>query len=235
MMAIARSKPEVRETVEAVAQGMGNGRNAAAIAEGVAAAGALMDRRLPMVAERQHACKKGCSYCCHVIVDVSIAEVARALEVVARRFSAEDVAALTVRARENADRSRGTDALSYPIIPCAFLRDGECSIYEGRPLACRGEHSLDVTSCRQAYEAPLGEDVDGERDLPVVMTSSMIRFGLDLATRDAGFPSGSYELQQAVAIALEQPGALERWLAGDDAFGSASRGRGLVETSLGDL
>lgn len=43
-------------------------------------------------------------------------------------------------------------------IPCALLTtDGQCSIYEWRPLSCRRWLSYDVKACETAFKAPSGE------------------------------------------------------------------------------
>ena len=37
-------------------------------------------------------------------------------------------------------------------LPCAFLLEDSCSIYEDRPLACRGSNSIDADLCRRHVE-----------------------------------------------------------------------------------
>ena len=86
-------------------------------------------------------CKKGCHSCCYNLVKASLAEgVAVAAHLLERgtfekhRPQLEKTAALTDSFVDNDDASFRYLATKTP---CAFLEDGECSIYELRPSACR--------------------------------------------------------------------------------------------------
>jgi hypothetical protein len=82
------------------------------------------------------ACKDGCSHCCHIDVTV-----------------AESEAALIGKAIDRQpDRTAGVhindiDTQAYQRrffgVPCPFLENSRCSIYEHRPLSCRRHVSLD--------------------------------------------------------------------------------------------
>lgn len=78
------------------------------------------------------ACKRGCSHCCHCAVQISKQEAALVGEAVGR-----------VPADAPAMPDSTHVAWGYHN-PCPFLRDGECSIYESRPLACRLLFNVDV-------------------------------------------------------------------------------------------
>lgn len=82
------------------------------------------------------ACKRGCSHCCHVQVLITQDEA----DVIAKRIGR--------KARFFTGPSRGREDVKtfdwgYHN-PCTFLVEGECSIYENRPLPCRTQYSLDV-------------------------------------------------------------------------------------------
>lgn len=67
-------------------------------------------------------CKKGCHYCC----DVSVA------------VSAMEATYISTRTGIAANMSNETILSNETIYPwCPFLKDGECSIYKYRPVACR--------------------------------------------------------------------------------------------------
>jgi Fe-S-cluster containining protein len=71
-------------------------------------------------------CSRGCSNCCHMATLLSEQEA----EVIA----AETGAALSVPT----EWFDGSDQRShYDGVPCAFLVDSKCGIYEHRPVACR--------------------------------------------------------------------------------------------------
>lgn len=83
------------------------------------------------------ACKRGCSHCCHIAVGMSAEEA----EVIGKRIG---VAPRQIEGGGNINVDLNFDWGYHN--PCTFLKDGECSIYENRPLACRTHYSLDVDS-----------------------------------------------------------------------------------------
>lgn len=219
------------EAVSSIAgSALANGGTIASATNAVAGVGDLMDRELPAAFVKKPACQRGCSFCCYVHVDLTILELARAVRLAQERFTPEQLDALKSRAQVSAEGARGKTVLSYPVQPCAFLVDGECSVYDARPLACRAEHALDVEPCRQAYET--GEDVPGERDMGVSARASVMRAALEATLKTAGFASHSYELQQALSLALNKPGAIEQWTRGKDMFAAARTGAGLLPSLM---
>jgi Fe-S-cluster containining protein len=84
-------------------------------------------------------CAKGCSACCHnpaIISELDAILIAKATGTpVATPRRMFDVAA---------GKEARRDYLShYAGVPCAFLKDSLCSIYEHRPVVCRVHHSLE--------------------------------------------------------------------------------------------
>lgn len=214
--------------VQAAESALGKNATISTAANAVKRIGALMDRRLPGAFERTPVCQRGCSYCCHVQVEVSIPEVARAVEFAKEHFNLEEFSALGLRARASAEGARGKDSSTYPVQPCAFLVGGECSVYEARPLACRGEHSFDVETCKRAYDT--GEDIPDDRDTNAKLCETVIRVALEERLSNSGFLTHTYELQQSLSIALSDPAAMEEWRKGkgDDPFAAARMGNGLI-------
>jgi Fe-S-cluster containining protein len=206
------------------------GSTALSATKAVSRVGELMDRTISAALTRRPDCKRGCSFCCHVLVELSISELARALEFVGERFTPVQFDALKARAAISADGARGTTFLTYPVQPCAFLVDGECSIYEARPLACRAEHSFDVAACKKSYET--SEDEPVERDMNVAARAHVMRAALESRLGEAGFAPHFYELQEALSIALNTPDAIEQWAGGNDVFAGAQTGDGLLSEFL---
>lgn len=94
------------------------------------------------------ACKKGCSFCCHVPVEVT--------QIEALHIAGETGKRLT-RPRKNKPRQPDNTA-------CPFLKDNQCSIYRVRPLACRIFASLDsATHCINGNQYHLINNVDSYR------------------------------------------------------------------------
>jgi uncharacterized protein len=79
------------------------------------------------------ACKRGCSHCCHIAVATTPAEA----EVIGKRIGREPRKDVVLR-----DNIDGFDFGYHH--PCTFLKDGQCSIYVNRPLACRIQVSLEA-------------------------------------------------------------------------------------------
>ena len=73
------------------------------------------------------ACKNGCNHCCHQAVGISTEEAKRISRAIGRPYLA-----LTTHEPINV---RTQQALAG--VPCVFLEEGKCSIYEHRPMVCR--------------------------------------------------------------------------------------------------
>jgi Fe-S-cluster containining protein len=100
----------------------------------IAALWDLADRASAAIAP-EAACKKGCNHCCHIAVAVTKAEA----QVIGQRIGRKP--------REVAPRSKeigGFADVPYGYgNPCTFLKNGLCSIYDHRPMACRIHFNMD--------------------------------------------------------------------------------------------
>jgi hypothetical protein len=103
------------------------------------------------------ACKRGCSHCCHIAVLVPKQEA----EVIAHRVGRKPA---TVPPRMDAQHIEW----GYHN-PCPFLRDGECSIYESRPLVCRAHYSVDKDELLCSLSPPHSNSV------PLLNTSELTK------------------------------------------------------------
>jgi len=91
---------------------------------------ALADK-LVEAADPFTACKRGCSACCHMNVNITDVEAQIIEEATGRRHKV-----LTRPNRHPDDRFSG--------VPCPFLVDNACSIYSARPFACRHHMSFNL-------------------------------------------------------------------------------------------
>lgn len=113
------------------------------------------------------ACRRGCSHCCHIGVQIAEGEarligklVGRAVqEPPADRIVSIEGAIDNPDLLEQAKGKGNALANVYFGSPCTFLVDGECGIYEHRPMACRTLFNADD-------DALLCELVEGE-SIPV--------------------------------------------------------------------
>jgi hypothetical protein len=80
---------------------------------------------------------------------------------------------------------------------------------------CRAWNSADAEACRRA----LGQDtVEMRFDLYQRTTFAGVEKGLQEALRAGGLDASDVELTAAVRVAMENPDACERWLAGEPVF-----------------
>ena len=78
------------------------------------------------------ACARGCGHCCHVSVPITAFEA---------QYMGDK---LGIEPREVTQNKRPDLKNFGSHTPCPFLANGECSIYELRPLTCRMHMNFDV-------------------------------------------------------------------------------------------
>lgn len=158
------------------------------------------------------ACKKGCSYCCHLKVAVTEIE-AFAIAARLRKAGPRSVAAFRERAPTTAGRT-AADRLGAKQ-PCPLLAEGACSVYRDRPLSCRVVVSFDVTPCEEEFEGQ-----SGDIEIPGHYTGHArnVVAALELAMAEAKRPLRYFELGAAVLCVLDTPSAEARWRRGNDIF-----------------
>jgi len=173
------------------------------------------------------ACKKGCSWCCYKQVGVSPLEVfliAEHLKNERIKVSLEEIRSrLMVLDQITNDLSSEKRLASQ--LPCAFLVDDCCSIYEVRPLACRGGNSIDADLCRRHVEdieyVQREEELEGSpywiHAVPFQVMRAL-REGLTTGMNKWNLGQEKLELTAATLIALQEKNALEKWIAGKDVF-----------------
>jgi Fe-S-cluster containining protein len=162
----------------------------------------------------QPACRAGCAFCCAIPVSVQPPEALYMALHLRERLNADALAALVERLRRRVEARRGwtLEQRRTPQCRCVFLQaDGRCSMYAGRPLACRGYTSQSAEACQEDRD-PI--PVHGG----VMSATAGVSYGLLEATAALGLESARYELESAVLCALEEPDATDRWLQGERVF-----------------
>lgn len=157
-------------------------------------------------------CKKGCTICCRLEVQVLPQESFRIARTLRDNPKPESlVAALSA----HIETHRGvTDTRQRQF--CPFLVEGACSIYESRPMACRKMVSLDVKRCEQ-----MGATVPGDPEMS--FKSDAIVTGTRKAYARQKLPNQTHEMIASVLLALTDPSAEERWWNGEDVFEANAR------------
>lgn len=166
------------------------------------------------------ACDKGCPTCCSLRVTATAPEIFMLARYV-RMIDASPYGAALGLPAQIIEAHNATAALSEQerlrvARPCPMMLEGVCIVHPVRTLACRGHAAFSVDSCRAAAA---GQDIDVEISEPHLTLRGLVQNALQSALRDAGLPWGLYELNQALALALEDPSREAVWYAGEDSLG----------------
>src|SRR5262249_13214760 len=136
-----------------------------------------------------------------------------------------------------AERYEATRGLSSaqrfsPDQPCAFLEAGRCSIYEVRPLSCRGMNSLDAGECEKRLHDPearaafLATGAGSHSYMAPIRAFHAVSAGLQLGVAELyDLDMRPLDLIAAMQLLLSDSGATAReWLEGRPAFEAARGG-----------
>lgn len=213
-----RERAAAREILDAA-------RDATDVAElALAAADRLEPLAFELTRERPPACGRGCSRCCHGLKieasaweAIAIAEFLSELEPEELRHTREQMA-------EEAAFARGLDAEARwrEQLPCAFLDDasGECVIHAVRPFTCRAHTSMSLAQCDAAAADPERRTPIDQHPIPAAIFG-MAKSAITIACSERNLDPRSFELTNAVAVALSEPRAAERWTRGELVFDAA--------------
>jgi hypothetical protein len=158
-----------------------------------------------------------------VPVAASAPEVLGIATYVREYFDEERQEALDRRVEENISATEGMDMSQRDRVrlDCPFLESGECTVYEVRPIACRGYSSYSVEDCREDYEHP-GTGVEGHTNGLRELVFGAIREGLAVACKSTSVEYRLLELVRAYRIASEDPTLAETWRSRPGAFETAT-------------
>jgi Fe-S-cluster containining protein len=158
----------------------------------------------------QHACAPGCYFCCYLPVDVLAPEAFRIAAHLQQTRSPAELGALVYRLGAHGQHDFGAR-------PCVFLANGRCSIYEVRPMVCRGYNSLSKEQC-EAYYHDASVDLRGTKDRVAVCMAEAMEEGVIAGLEALGLDAQWYELPSAVLRALETSDGPARWARGEAVF-----------------
>lgn len=157
---------------------------------------------------RPLACRAGCDHCCRNMIQVRPLFAILAVASAKARFT-------PARLAEFIDRL----VTGTPF--CPFLFDGQCSIYDARPMVCRGYYSLDLARCLEGdfCEKTLGyqgDDAHAAHQLMVFLFALEKR--IEAIEAELGLEQGLVLLDQAARILLARPDSALRWQQGERVF-----------------
>jgi Fe-S-cluster containining protein len=181
----------------------------------VALAGARQDSRIESAGDfGTLACKPGCTWCCNFLVDARAPEVFAILDYMERELPATERARVLEEISTNRARLAplSDEERLERNVKCPFLSQARCAIYPVRPQTCRNYHATDVAGCQKAFEEPENTEIDPEF-APLVYQSGLAHVeAFSKSLSDEGYDASAYELNSALAAALEDPrGTRERF------------------------
>jgi hypothetical protein len=127
-------------------------------------------------------------------------------------LAVENAKKIAVRARGEGDA---------PPLPCPLHGESHvCCVYGTRPLRCRPLHAISIAKdIRRNSAPPAGSQAEAPDEKGHEQTVAQgIELGLTRALKSAGLDAGIYELNSALATALEAPDVAERWAKGENVF-----------------
>jgi Fe-S-cluster containining protein len=181
------------------------------------------------------ACKAGCDHCCYQVVGVTPPEALTIVAHLRENRTSEELAAIKARVAERWERARGLSSTERfsPDHPCVFLVNGSCSVYEVRPLACRGMNSLDATECATRLREPVAREEfltqghGGRSYLEPIRAFRAVSAGLQLGLAELyHLDMRALDLAAAMHLLLEGPPSLaSAWMSGQKVFDSVTQVR----------
>ena len=229
---ILRGAPSLEHTVELA-------RNA------MAATSRLAEGLLARAPEGAVACRAGCDHCCHQSVGVTAPEALAIFDHLKTTLSGPELAKVATRVSALHGRTRGLSSRERfsPDHPCPFLEAGRCSIYEVRPLACRGMNSLDAEECAKRLRDPearaafLADGSGGHSFMEPIRAFHAVSAGLQLGLSELyHLDMRPLELTAAMHLLLAGPASSPgEWMGGGTPFESAVRADGTTDPGLREL
>jgi len=185
--------------------------------------------RVLKVLERQAdklACQKGCFYCCHVMVEVTVPEVLAVAQYIREKFTQEEQEHVMRSIEGGIKATEGMTRKERFVfrVPCPLLKDGACSVYEIRPVTCRAWHSFDVEGCKSDFEHPGSPHIIPINEV-ALRAGLHVEAGLGIALRSQRLDSRGIEFIRGLKIALEDPSLVSTWRSNPKAFDAAARTR----------
>lgn len=195
----------------AIEKGFSNESLFSAIRSLYAAIDSLNDSILAF-SEKQNikiACHKGCEWCCHQAVFANSYELHFLSEFIKQKNNKREVDNILNKAET---KRRITSAMNEEEIlkyksPCPLLKEGACSSYQARPMACRIYLSQKLETCLEYFNHPEnGNNYPALLEFPL-QSGRMMNEGFRAALKEIGIETAEFKLEDGLSIVLrnEQP------------------------------
>ncbi len=190
----------------AIEKGLTNEALFAAIERLYVAVDGLNDSIIAL-AERQNmkvACAKGCHWCCHQAVYANSYEIHYLSEKIKSDFNALEIQDIKTKAEQKfsiTSKLEEKDVLDYKS-PCPLLKNGSCTKYNARPMACRIYLSTKLETCLEFYSHP-----ENENNYPALLdfplrAGRMMNEGFRAALKENGIQTTEFKLEEGLKISL---------------------------------
>jgi len=222
-------------TAHAMLQGTATLERTVKLAESaMAATSRLADGLLARAPAGAVACKDGCDHCCYQSVGVTPPEALAIANYLRQNLSASEFASVAAHVADCHERTRSLSAEERfsPDYPCPFLKAGSCTIYEVRPLSCRGMNSLDAGECSARLRQPearaafIETGKGGHSFMEPIRGFHAVSAGMQIALSELyALDMRPLELTAAIQLLLTAPDTLvSEWLAGARSLEAARGG-----------
>ena len=167
----------------------------------------LIDSLLEMAKKQgiQVDCKKGCAWCCKQAVFANSYEIHYLGRYIQKNFAESEKKAIIERAKFKNDKTEAlgeTEVLNFKA-DCPLLKNGVCSAYEARPMACRIYLSQKVNTCLDFYKNP-----EDENNYPALLefplrAGRMMNEGFTAALKEDGTMTAEFRLEEGLLTFLQ--------------------------------
>ncbi len=151
-------------------------------------------------------CKKGCAWCCKQAVFANSYEIHYLGRFIEKNFAEtekEHVIRKSKLKNDKTDKLSEKEVLSFKA-DCPLLKNGACSAYEARPMACRIYLSQKVSTCIDFYKNP-----EDENSYPALLefplrAGRMMNDGFIAALKTNGTLTAEFRLEKGLLTFLGQ-------------------------------
>jgi Fe-S-cluster containining protein len=160
------------------------------------------------LAERQNmsvACFKGCHWCCHQAVFANSYDLHFLSERIKRDFNPKDIVDIIAKTDAKyliTSELSDEEILKYKA-PCPLLKNGACSVYSARPMACRIYLSTKLETCLEFYNHP-----ENESNFPALIdfplrAGKMMNEGFRAALKEFSIETVEFRMEEGLRITLK--------------------------------
>ncbi len=166
-------------------------------------------------------CKFGCHYCCFNLPLVTPPEALLIGYHVEQTFTAQEKKEINDKIKKILEHIDGISpyevAMMRHALPCIFLKDAMCRIYEVRPAVCRTCTSTDAEHCKMIFDSRNHRArlkcYQQIREIFQTIHSRLIDH-----CREMGCQTDALPLPEALKDYFRHPEPIEAWLRGEIVF-----------------